>query len=67
MDSLVEDLPDDKATTLREKLIADVDKPASHVLPKNSRAIIESYTKKQAEEWIAEYEEAMAETQEEDS
>lgn len=65
LDSLVEDLPDDKATTLREKLIADVDKPASHVLPKNSGAIIGSYTKKQAEEWIAEYEEAMSETQEE--
>ena len=38
----------------------NVDMPTSHVLPENSGAILGSYTKEEAKEWIAEYETAMS-------
>ena len=66
LDSIVEDLPNDKATALRKKLIADVDKPASHELSEDSDAITGSYTEEEAEQWVAEYEQAMSEVPEKD-
>ena len=60
LDSIVEDLPNDKATALRKKLIADVNKPVGHELSEDSDASTGSYTEKEAEQWIAEYEQAMS-------
>ncbi len=45
---------------LREKLTRHLDKPKSNKLPKNSGAITGTYTTEDAEEWIAEYNEAMS-------
>ena len=67
VDSLVKNLPDEEANELRQKLTPDIDKPVSHQLPKNSGAITGSYTKEEAEQWIAEYEQAMSEVPEDDS
>ena len=67
VDSLVEDLPDDEAKELRERLTPHIGKPKSNQLPKNSHAITGSYTKEDAEKWIAEYEQAMSEVPEDDS
>ena len=61
LDYFVKDLSDEKAGLLRAKLERHIDKPASNQLPENSGAITEPYTKEQAEQWIAEYEEAMSE------
>ena len=58
---IVKDLPDAQARELRAKLEPHIDKPASHELPENSGAITGAYTKEEAEQWIAEYEEAMSE------
>ena len=60
-DSLVEGLSDEKAMILRASLRPHIDKPFSFGLPENSDAITSAYTKKEAEEWIAEYEKAMSE------
>ena len=38
-----------------ERLNPHVDKPASNKLPENSRAITGSYTREEAEQWIADY------------
>ena len=57
----VKELPDGAARDLREKLTRHVGKPAIHQLPKNSGAITGAYTEEEAEQWIAEYEKAMAE------
>ena len=64
VDSLVEGLSDEKARTLRERLEPHIGKPVSHELPENSGAIIEAYTAEEAEQWIAEYNEAMSEVPE---
>jgi len=65
VDSLVAGLSDEEEKKLREKLEPHIDKPVSHELLKNSGAITEPpYTKEEAEEWIAEYNEAMAEVPE---
>ena len=61
LDSLVADLSAEQATQLRNKLTSHIDQPASHELPENSGAITGSYTAEEAEQWIAEYNEAMAE------
>ena len=60
VDSLVEDWPYEHAEQLRELLGQHVDQPVSHQPPKNSGAIIGAYTAEEAEQWIAEYEEAMS-------
>ncbi len=65
VDSLVQGLPDEKAKELREKLKPHIGKPASHELRATSGAIIGAYTKEEAEQWIAEYNEAMSEVPEE--
>ncbi len=60
-DALEEGLSDEKAKILRESLRPHIDKPFCRGLPANSGAITGAYTKKEAEEWIAEYEEVMSE------
>ena len=62
VDSLVEDLSDGAAKKLRERLKPHVGKPVSHELAGESGAVTDSYTKEEAEQWIAEYKEAMPET-----
>ena len=44
---------------LREKLRPHIGKPANHELPENSGAETGAYTQEEAEQWIAEYQEAM--------
>ena len=68
IDSLVEDLSDEKAKKLREKLEPHIDAPESNELPGGySGAITGYYTKEDAEKWIAEYEQAMSEIPGDDS
>ena len=59
LDALCEGLSAEKAQALREILRPHVGKPASNELPENSGAVIGTYTKEEAEQWIAEYQEAM--------
>ena len=61
VDSIVKDLPDEKAKELREKLEPHVDKEASNELPEGRGAIVGAYTKEKAERWIDEYREATGE------
>ena len=67
VDSIVKDLSDERAKNLREKLEAHIGQPASHELPENSGAITGAYTAEEAEQWIAEYNEAMSEVPEDGS
>ena len=67
MESLVKDLSYEKANELREELKLHIGKPKSNKLPKDSRAITGSYTAEEAEQWIAEYEQATSEVPEDDS
>ncbi len=67
VDSIVKDLNDEKANELREKLTSHIGQPESNQLPQDSGAITGSYTKEEAEQWIAEYEQAMSEVPEDDS
>ena len=61
VDSIVESMLDgEQKKRLRELLIPHVGKPPSSELPKDSGAITGSYIKEEAEEWIAEYNEAMS-------
>ena len=57
VDSLVQGLSSRQAEALRQDLEPHIDKPASHEPPED--AIVGSYTAEEAEQWIAEYEEAM--------
>lgn len=66
LDSLLNGMSGDAASELREKLKSHVGKPACHDLPEDSGAITGSYTKEEAEKWIAEYQEAIHETCKED-
>lgn len=65
LDSLVEGLPDDSTAILREKLTSHIETQPSNRLPKNSGAICGSYTEEEAEQWIAEYKEAVSEVRDE--
>ena len=67
VDALVEGLPGDHAKKSRERLTPHIGRPASNQLPENSNAITGSYTKEEAEQWIAEYEQAMSEVPKDDS
>ena len=64
---LIKDLNDEEASKLREKLTPHIGMPPSNQLPQDSGAITGSYTNEEAEQWIAEYEQAMAEVPEDDS
>ena len=59
VDDIVEGLPDEKAKVLREKLEHHIDKPPSSQLLIIG-AITGTYSKEEAEKWIAEYQEAMS-------
>ena len=61
VDSLVEGLSNEKAMELRRSLKPHIGQPNSHEPPVNSGITIGSYTKEEAEKWIAEYEKAMSE------
>ena len=61
VEHLVVGLSDWETVGLRTELASHIDKPVSHEPPRNSRAVTGTYTKEQAEGWIAEYEAAMAE------
>ena len=65
LDALCDGLSGEKAQTLREKLIPHVGQPASNELPPNSSVETAPpsppYTQEEAEQWIAEYNEAMEE------
>ncbi|MCY4387500.1 MAG: pentapeptide repeat-containing protein [Desulfurellaceae bacterium] len=62
VEELVKDLSsNEEANELWNKLIPHIDRPSSHELPENSGAITGAYTAEEAEEWIAEYNEAMSE------
>lgn len=66
VDALVEGLLNENAKKdLREKLKPHIDKPENRQLPENSHARTGVYTEKEAERWIAEYNEAMSEVPEE--
>ena len=68
VDIFVEDfLSNQKANALREKLTPHIGQPESNQLPRESGAITGSYTKQDAEKWIAEYEQAMSEVPGDDS
>ncbi len=60
VDFIVKDLSDEEAKHLREKLKPHIDQPVSYELPEDSDAITGTYTAKEAEQWIAEYEEVMS-------
>ena len=68
VDSFVKDLPDEKAKELREKLESHIGAPESKELPpRHNGPITGSYTAEEAEQWIAEYEQATSEVPEDDS
>ena len=64
LDFIVKDLPDKEAKELQATLEPHVGKPASNELPEGSGATTGSYTKEEAERWIAEYVEATGESPE---
>ena len=66
VDYLVEGLSDERANELRERLEPHIGRPASYELPTDSGANTGTYPIRDAEIWIAEYEEAMSEVPEED-
>ena len=65
--SLVGGLADYQANRLQEILKPHIGKPKSNQLPQDSGAITGSYTKEEAEQWIAEYKKAMSEAPGDDS
>ena len=67
VDFLVEGLSNRKANKLRMILTSHIGQPVSNELPENIDAIIKPYTKKEAEQWITEYEKAMSEFPADDS
>ena len=67
VDDLVEGLSEDKAMGLRECLRPYIGKPRIRQLPEDSDVITGSYTKEEAEQWIAQYKKAMSEVPEDDS
>ncbi len=66
VDSLVEGLSDNDTHELREKLQPHLGKPTNRQLSQDSGASKKPYGKKEADQWIAEYEEAMSEIRRED-
>ena len=67
VDALKQDLSPDKANELQEILRHHIGTPLTRQLPQDSGAITGSYTKEEAEQWIAEYEEAMSKIPEGDN
>ena len=68
VDSFAKDLPDEGADKLRGKLQPHIGQPKRDELPAGySEAVTGAYTEKEADKWIAEYEEAMSGIPEDDS
>ena len=67
VDALIKDLPPETAKILQITLTPHIGRPLSFQMPENSGAITGSYSKEDAEKWIAEYEEAMSEVPGDDS
>ena len=69
VDCLVEGLSNEKAKELREKLEPHVGQPESNELPPMGYGYVftGSYTEEEAEQWIAEYEDAMSDVPKDDS
>ena len=67
VDSRVRGVSDAASNTLREELKLHIRKPRSHRLPENAYAVTGAYTKEEAEQWIAEYEEALSEVSEDNN
>lgn len=66
--SFAKDLPDEGADKLRGKLQPHIGQPKRDELPAGySEAVTGAYTEKEADKWIAEYEEAMSGIPEEES
>ena len=62
LDSIVEGLSNEEAERLRKKLEPHIGQPESNTLPDDSGAKTGTYTKDEAEEWIAEYEKFVGKT-----
>ena len=68
LDSFAEDLSDEQANKLREKLQPHIGQQEIKEPPTGHReAVTGAYTRREAEKWIAEYEEAMSGIPEDDS
>ena len=61
LNSILEDVSHEEPSVLRERLKSHIDKPKSYELPEDSSVDVDAYTPAEAERWIAEYDEAMAE------
>lgn len=66
-DSCVKGLTDGVAKKLRKDLEPHIGQPENNQLPQESGAITGSYTKEEAEKWIAAYKKSMSEVPEDDS
>ena len=64
LNSILEDVSHEEPSVLRERLKSHIDKPESYELPEDSSVDVDAYTPADAERWIAEYDEAMAEVPE---
>ena len=67
VDAITKDLPDPQTRELQVNLQLHINRIPDNQLPENSGAITGTYTKEEAEEWIAEYDEAMSEVPKEDA
>ena len=65
VESILGGMYSDAADDLREKLTPHVDKSVTYELPEHSGAVTGAYTEEEAKKWIAEYEEAVGESEEE--
>ena len=65
--SILEMVSDEEPSVLKARLESHIDEPVSAELPEDSEVTTEPYTAEEAEQWIAEYEEAMSEVPKEGS
>lgn len=65
MDSILENVSHEEQSVSRASLKLHIGKPESHQPPEGGNVYIEAYTAEEAEQWIAEYNEAMSEVPEE--
>ena len=61
LEACVEGLSDEKARRLLDLLEPHLDRPAGRQPPQESGAVVGVFTKAEAEQWIAEYQDAMSE------
>ena len=65
INSILEDVSYEEPSVLRARLKSHIGKPESHQLSEGSSVDLDAYTAEEAEQWIAEYNEAMSEVPEE--